>query len=168
MFNPEPPTVTRGRRFLYDASISAPRRLGVRDLSRLQRQGRPVLEPRQPGRRRSRQQSDPVDLPFPFPPFDHDFQPMKGPLATQSLRGMANHGPMHWRGDRTGSLTEPNIQPDSGAYNEREALRAVPGGLRRPARAQRDAATTRTWRRSSTSCCRSCTRRTRSRTSTAR
>ena len=28
--------------------------------------------------------------------------PMKGPMTTQSLRGMANHGPMHWRGDRTG------------------------------------------------------------------
>jgi hypothetical protein len=30
------------------------------------------------------------------------FHPMKGPMSTQSLRGMANHGPMHWRGDRTG------------------------------------------------------------------
>ena len=26
--------------------------------------------------------------------------PMKGPMATQTLRGMVNHGPMHWRGDR--------------------------------------------------------------------
>ena len=33
---------------------------------------------------------------------DPDFAPMKGPMTTQSLRGMANHGPMHWRGDRTG------------------------------------------------------------------
>jgi DNA-binding beta-propeller fold protein YncE len=31
-----------------------------------------------------------------------DFHPMKGPMTTQSLRGMANAGPMHWRGDRTG------------------------------------------------------------------
>jgi DNA-binding beta-propeller fold protein YncE len=30
------------------------------------------------------------------------FHPMKGPMTTQSLRGMANAGPMHWRGDRTG------------------------------------------------------------------
>jgi hypothetical protein len=28
--------------------------------------------------------------------------PMKGPMTTQSLRGMADAGPMHWRGDRTG------------------------------------------------------------------
>jgi DNA-binding beta-propeller fold protein YncE len=26
--------------------------------------------------------------------------PMKGPMSTQSLRGMVNHGAMHWRGDR--------------------------------------------------------------------
>ncbi len=32
----------------------------------------------------------------------NDFHPLKGPMTTQSLRGMANHGPMHWRGDRTG------------------------------------------------------------------
>ncbi|MBN8281311.1 MAG: hypothetical protein J0M16_11935, partial [Gammaproteobacteria bacterium] len=31
-----------------------------------------------------------------------DFHPLKGPMATQTFRGMANHGSMHWRGDRTG------------------------------------------------------------------
>jgi DNA-binding beta-propeller fold protein YncE len=31
------------------------------------------------------------------------FHPMKGPMATQSLRGMTNDGPMHWRGDRSGA-----------------------------------------------------------------
>ena len=35
------------------------------------------------------------------------FHPMKGPMTTQTLRGMATHGPMHWRGDRTGA-TFPN------------------------------------------------------------
>ena len=33
------------------------------------------------------------------------FHPMKGPMTTQSLRGMAGAGPMHWRGDRTGGTT---------------------------------------------------------------
>src|SRR5262249_40141743 len=63
-------------------------------------------------------------------PFDNDpsqemfvggingFHPMKGPMNTQSLRGMANHGPMHWRGDRTGGNDEPTAQPESGSYNE--------------------------------------------------
>ena len=31
------------------------------------------------------------------------FHPMKGPMTTQSLRGLANMGPQHWRGDRQGS-----------------------------------------------------------------
>ena len=31
------------------------------------------------------------------------FNPLKGPMTTQSLRGMANEGPMHWRGDRSGA-----------------------------------------------------------------
>ena len=30
------------------------------------------------------------------------FHPMKGPMTTQTLRGMAKNGPTHWRGDRTG------------------------------------------------------------------
>ena len=29
-----------------------------------------------------------------------DFHPMKGPMATQTLKGMRNSGAMHWRGDR--------------------------------------------------------------------
>jgi YVTN family beta-propeller protein len=29
-----------------------------------------------------------------------DFHPLKGPMATQTLRGMRNHGALHWRGDR--------------------------------------------------------------------
>ena len=44
-----------------------------------------------------------------------NFHPMKGPMATQSLRGMANHGPMHWRGDRTGALNPGGDFADSDA-----------------------------------------------------
>ncbi|HKG21402.1 MAG TPA: hypothetical protein VKC34_05850, partial [Blastocatellia bacterium] len=29
------------------------------------------------------------------------FHPMKGPMTTQSLRGIVDNGPMHWRGDRS-------------------------------------------------------------------
>lgn len=31
------------------------------------------------------------------------FHPLKGPMTTQTLKGMNNHGPMHWRGDRMGT-----------------------------------------------------------------
>ncbi len=30
----------------------------------------------------------------------NEFHPMKGPMTTQTLRGMVNSGAMHWRGDR--------------------------------------------------------------------
>lgn len=30
------------------------------------------------------------------------FHPLKGPMTTQTLRGLRHQGPMHWRGDRTG------------------------------------------------------------------
>ncbi|MGC4062747.1 MAG: hypothetical protein QM749_18650 [Aquabacterium sp.] len=33
-----------------------------------------------------------------------DFHPMKGPMATQTLRGMRNSGAMHWRGDRSNGV----------------------------------------------------------------
>ncbi len=33
-----------------------------------------------------------------------EFHPMKGPMTTQTLRGLANSGPMHWRGDRANGV----------------------------------------------------------------
>ncbi|HEU4537852.1 MAG TPA: thrombospondin type 3 repeat-containing protein, partial [Polyangiaceae bacterium] len=45
-------------------------------------------------------------------------------MATQSLRGMANHGPMHWRGDRNGEGQGANVQPDGGAFSELAAFEA--------------------------------------------
>jgi len=39
------------------------------------------------------------------------FHPMKGPMTTQSLRGMAGAGPMHWRGDRSGANATPAGDP---------------------------------------------------------
>jgi hypothetical protein len=42
-----------------------------------------------------------VGIPCP----DCVFHPLKGPMTTQTLRGMSGAGPMHWRGDRTGAST---------------------------------------------------------------
>ena len=35
-----------------------------------------------------------------------DFHPLKGPMTTQTLRGMDHGGPMHWRGDRSGGTAQ--------------------------------------------------------------
>jgi YVTN family beta-propeller protein len=36
--------------------------------------------------------------------FLHHMHPMKGPMTTQTLRGLKGSGPFHWRGDRQGFL----------------------------------------------------------------
>lgn len=46
------------------------------------------------------------------------FHPMKGPMGTQSLRGLANSGPMHWRGDRTGENRTANESLELAAFKE--------------------------------------------------
>ncbi|MGH7790057.1 MAG: YncE family protein, partial [Candidatus Binatia bacterium] len=68
--------------------------------------------------------------PNPFGPvgFGDDFHPMKGPMTTQTLRGMAHHGPMHWRGDRTGGT----FRGDPRALDEQlafESFNVAFGGL---------------------------------------
>src|SRR4029077_15267688 len=57
--------------------------------------------------------TDPINMSFP------DFHPLKGPMTTQSLRGMANDGPMHWRGDRTAG-NDPGGDPldEDGAFKK--------------------------------------------------
>jgi DNA-binding beta-propeller fold protein YncE len=122
MFNPEPAIVTNGRRFLYDAAFTSSHGdsacaschifgdfdslawdLGNPDGNMLNNPG-PI-------------DNEPGALITAVGGY-HDFHPMKGPMTTQSLRGMANQGPMHWRGDRTGGNDEPNVQPNSGSFNE--------------------------------------------------
>src|SRR6185369_1798866 len=62
-------------------------------------------------------------------PIIPEFHPMKGPMTTQSLRGMLNSGPMHWRGDRTGGNDAPSLQPDSGTFDERAAFAKFQAGF---------------------------------------
>src|SRR5262249_4763737 len=104
LHNPEPASVTTGRQFLYDArqtssngeaSCASCHIFG--DMDQLAWDlGNPdgsIIN--NPG---------PVKLEVAAGPFGAmvDFHPLKGPMTTQSLRGMNNSGSMHWRGDRTG------------------------------------------------------------------
>jgi hypothetical protein len=45
---------------------------------------------------------------------------MKGPMTTQTLRGMATHGGMHWRGDRVDGFfgTDPCTEPTGAPCDE--------------------------------------------------
>lgn len=59
--------------------------------------------------------------------------PMKGPMSTQSFRGMVNHGPMHWRGDRvsgffgTDTRTSPPYDSELAFKNFIQAFQALVG-----------------------------------------
>ncbi len=64
--------------------------------------------------------TDPIGMSF------VGFHPMKGPMTTQSLRGMANAGPMHWRGDRTGSSSGGSALDEDAAF---KAFNVAFGGL---------------------------------------
>jgi DNA-binding beta-propeller fold protein YncE len=134
MHNPEPPSVVAGRRFLYDASFSSSHGdsscatchvfgdfdslawdLGNPDAAVAVNRG-PFASPLK-------------DL-LTGETIDPKFHPLKGPMMTQSLRGMANHGPMHWRGDRTGAAADtPSVPPDDGAFDERAAFQKFQAGF---------------------------------------
>lgn len=129
MFNPEPPSVVAGRRFLYDASFTSSKGDSAcatchvfGDVDSLAWDlGNPDDT--------TALNANPLTVDLLRFPADPSFLPMKGPLTTQSLRGLANHGPMHWRGDRTASAEAPNAQPDSGAFDEEAAFRKFQLGI---------------------------------------
>ena len=100
LYNPEPAERRRRPAVPLRRGLHLQQRRGVvLELPHLRRLRQPRLGPRQPGRHRRR----PIRTRSASTrSCDPDFHPMKGPMTTQSLRGMANHGPMHWRGDRTG------------------------------------------------------------------
>jgi hypothetical protein len=50
---------------------------------------------------------------------------MKGPMTTQTLRGLASHGGMHWRGDRVDGFfgTDPCTEPTGAPCDEDRSFR---------------------------------------------
>ena len=115
LHNPEPLNIVNGRRFLYDAfhtSSNGEAACGschvFGDLDSL-----------------AWDLGNPEDVALSNPNPDGPvgiagapFQPMKGPMMTQSLRGLANHGPMHWRGDRTAGRFGGDPLDEAGAFRE--------------------------------------------------
>ena len=129
LHNPEPASVVAGRRFLYDASLSSSH--GDSSCASCHVFGDFDSLAWDLGNPDGAVQ--PIPGPFEIAPSDFGLldthHPMKGPMVTQSLRGMANHGPMHWRGDRTGGLDNPSAQPDSGTFDEVAAFKKFQAGF---------------------------------------
>jgi YVTN family beta-propeller protein len=98
LHNPEPASVVDGRPFLYDAAFTSSN--GEASCSSCHVFG--DFDSLAWDLGNPDDTTLPNNNPFEFGG-SSTFHPMKGPMTTQSLRGMANHGPMHWRGDRSGA-----------------------------------------------------------------
>lgn len=152
LFNPEPPSVTNGRQYLYNATLTSA--LGDQACASCHIGGDfdgLAWDLGNPGNiplgitTNAVAESDIHTVPeaaiaaligpqsaayiFGY------YQPCKGPMTTQSLRGMDNHGAMHWRGDRNGAVQQngqpfldsqgnPVVsqQPNSGIFDEFNAF----------------------------------------------
>ncbi len=139
LFNPEPEHIQEGRPFLYDARLSSSNgevscsschifgdndglawdlgdpdasisesplpvklqkliEVGIRDLLGIEGEGGTDVDAINGG----------ASL--------NQFHPMKGPMTTQTLRGMSTHGAMHWRGDRAAGVF--NYDPENPTLEE--------------------------------------------------
>lgn len=107
LFTPEPADIIAGRPFLYDAQLTSGNGTAscgschiFGDFDGLSWDlGHPEGH------------VEPNTNPFIAGPANPVFHPMKGPMTTQTLRGINDHGPMHWRGDRTGRDASGNPIP---------------------------------------------------------
>ncbi len=125
LFNPEPQEVVDGRPFLYDARLTSSNGEAscaschvfgdldslAWDLGNPDDDVLPNLNPFE------------FEIQSPRP----GFHPLKGPMTTQSLRGMANGGPMHWRGDRSGA-NDPGAST-ADAFDEDAAFKRFNGAF---------------------------------------
>jgi DNA-binding beta-propeller fold protein YncE len=168
MYNPEPASVTVGRQYLYDATFTsgngtqacASCHVGGDFDSLAWDLGNPAGGPLPitTAAGASIFTIDPAVIEGFLPAAALLFQanqPLKGPMTTQSLRGMDNHGSMHWRGDRNGAIQQSgapfldasgnpvvSAQPNAGIYNEALAFEsfnvAFPGLVGRDAQLTAD------------------------------
>ncbi len=122
LHSPEPPEVVAGRPFLYDAVATSGNGEAscsschiFADLDQLAwNLGNPddhvTLN------------TQPAAIPFQV---STSFHPMKGPMTTQTLRGMATHGGLHWRGDRVDGFfgTDPCAESSGAPCSEDASFR---------------------------------------------
>jgi len=121
MYNPEPQKIVNGRRYLYDASFTSSH--GDSSCALCHVFGDMDQLAWDLGNPDGTTKKNPGPLAIDHNdfglPVDPDFKAMKGPMTTQSMRGLANAGAEHWRGDQTGGNDEPSAQPNGGTFNER-------------------------------------------------
>ncbi|MFV2059963.1 MAG: hypothetical protein ACC653_04715 [Gammaproteobacteria bacterium] len=124
MYNPEPVTVTAGRQFLYNATVTSSHGDSSCGLCHVYGDfdglawdlgdptGAVATNPNEFVIANT--QLGPIDL----KPANPVFHPMKGPMTTQSFRGLKGNGPMHWRGDRVGASAKAGESIELGAFKD--------------------------------------------------
>ena len=117
MFNPEPAAVLDGRVFLYDARITSGN--GNDSCASCHIFGDNDGLAWDLGAPDDTVKTIPnVFIPNSRAATPAQFHPMKGPMTTQSMRGLRGHGPMHWRGDRTGENRVNGETLEEAAFKE--------------------------------------------------
>lgn len=118
LHNPEPSVVTAGREFLYDAAESSSH--GDASCGLCHVFGDADALAWDLGNPDANVATNPNAFVSVFlkPSDPITFHPLKGPMTTQSLRGLENAGPMHWRGDRTGQNASGNESIELAAFKE--------------------------------------------------
>jgi YVTN family beta-propeller protein len=131
MPNPEPPSITQGRPMLYSASFSANGEaacaschIGADKDELAWDLGEPESAPTNNPISINLGNTAPLGLAlFGIPGQINgngnvaNFHPLKGPMTTQTLRGLANSGAMHWRGDRANGQTGINATSENVNFN---------------------------------------------------
>jgi DNA-binding beta-propeller fold protein YncE len=116
LHNPEPPDVVDGRPILYDAvNTSGNGEASCSSCHIFADFDSLAWNLGNPDDKMSvnSQKSASINPLLPAP--DAMFHPMKGPMTTQTLRGLSTHGGMHWRGDRvSGLLADDSCPPNAG------------------------------------------------------
>lgn len=113
---PEPETIIRGRQFLYDAAETSAN--GVNACSSCHIFGDLDGLAWDLGNPDASMQDNPNRFVDNSPMITTRFHPMKGPMTTQTLRGIADGGPQHWRGDRTGKQRQGQESIEAAAFKE--------------------------------------------------
>jgi DNA-binding beta-propeller fold protein YncE len=96
-FDPTPDIIRQGRGFLYDARLSGN---GTQSCASCHIDGDRDELAWDLGDRGGVMQTVTQPNPLGGPPQTFNMHPMKGPMATQTLRGLVALDPLHWRGDR--------------------------------------------------------------------
>lgn len=117
LFNPEPENIVKGRQFQFDARLTSGKGNDscaschlFSDTDGL------AWDLGDPSGTVKNNPNSFIGISPPAQP--NTFHSMKGPMLTQSMRGIVGHGPMHWRGDRTGANRVNGETLEEAAFKE--------------------------------------------------